>query len=91
MRIGAAHAHLIFFLVNEQARRPGIDEKGGNAFGPFIRIRHGHDDIIIGDAGIGDPGFGTIDDVAAVCLLFSLRAHAGCIGTAIRFGQAKGT
>ncbi len=44
----------------------------------------------IGDASVGDPGLGAIEDVF-VSLFASLRSESGRIGAEVGFGQPKST
>ena len=87
---GAAHAHLLLKLADGEAFGILRNNKNGDALVSGFRIGLGHDQVIIRNTGVGDPGLAAVENVAAVRLLLGDRLDGACVRTRVGFGQTEG-
>ncbi len=83
---GGVDAEFFFFLADFEAGRAFFDDQRGDAFFAFGRIGVDVDDGGIGDAAVGDPGFGAVDEVG-VALLDGFGLQRGGVGAGLRLGE----
>ena len=85
---GAADTHLLFFLANAETFEALFNDEGGNALRAFRLVGHGHYDINVSVAGIGDEDFGTVENPFVASVNRSGLLHGG-VGTGIGFGKTE--
>ncbi len=84
-----AQAHFIFVAADAEAGKIGFDEEGGDAAAACCGIGLGENDVEAGDAAVGDPGFGAVQDVV-IAIADGAGLDSGSVGAGLRFGEAEG-
>ena len=77
VRRDRALAELVELVADGEALVAVLDDEGGDALAARARGDRGEDDVVRGDAGVGDPGLRAVQLVAAVDLLRVRRDRAG--------------
>ena len=86
----ATHAHLVLKLADGQALGVLRDDEGGDALVAGRGVGLGEDYVVVGDAGVGDPGLAAVEDPAAVVGGDHGGLDAGRVGARAGLGQAEG-
>src|SRR5580704_10990615 len=84
-----AQAHFIFVAADTEAGKIWLDEKGADAAAACGGIGLREDDVETGDAAVGDPGFGSVQDVV-VAVTDGAGLDSGGVGARLRFREAEG-
>ena len=66
----------------------GHDESG-DTFCTLAAVGYSHDDVVVRDAGVGDPRLATVEYPAAVLRFDSGGLNARSVGAGARLGQAE--
>src|SRR6266403_1323890 len=88
-RVGRAHAELSVQRPLREALHPFLQQEGGHALLPLLRLGQGEDDEDVAHAALGDEHLRAVQHPALV-LAHRRRAHGGRVRPAPRLGQAPG-
>ena len=86
----ASHAHFVLELADGQTFCILGDDENGDAPCACVGIGLRHDEIVVGNTGVRDPGLAAVEDVRAVVLLCGDGLDARCIRACGGLGQAEG-
>ena len=79
------------FWPAAEAGGAGRDDEGGLAPGAELGLDRGDDDVHVGDAAVGDPGLGAVDDPLVLGLVVDgPGAEGGDVGAGVGLGDAEG-
>ena len=89
--VRGADAVLAELLALGEAFGAGRDDEAGLAAGAEFGVDGGHDDVDVGDAAVGDPGLGAVEDPFVVGLVVDgAGADRADVAARVGFGDAEG-
>ena len=91
-RVRGADAVLVELLPLAEPLGAGRDDEAGLAAGAQVGVDHGRHDVDVGDAAVGRPGLGAVDDpLVGGLVVHRASAHRPDVGAGVRLGGAEGT
>ena len=86
---GTAHAHLLLKLADGETFGVLRDDKNADTLVSGFGVGLGHDQVVICNTGVGDPGLAAVENVTAVRLLLGDGLDGACVRTRVGFGQTE--
>ena len=85
-----AQTHFVFVAADAESGKIGLHQKGGDAARAGVRVGLGKNQVDAGNAAVGDPGFGAVQQVM-IAVAGGASLNSGGVGAGLWFGEAKCT